>query len=122
MNIMDSSKMKTLRVNKGFSQEILALKANLSTNFIGNIERGKDNITLESLAQIASALEVEPVTLIKSKLETTAHDFLWKDSNDRDRMYQQLQYMLETFDLAEFTTVYLNVKLVFDSKSGGCRW
>jgi len=119
---MDSSKMKTLRINKGFSQEILALKANLSTNFIGNIERGKDNITLESLAQIASALEVEPVTLIKSKLETTAHDFLWKDSNDRDRMYQQLQYMLETFDLAEFTTVYLNVKLVFDSKSGSCRW
>ena len=122
MAIMDSSKMKTLRINKGFSQEILALKANLSTNFIGNIERGKDNITLESLAQIASALEVEPVTLIKSKLETTAHDFLWKDSNDRDRMYQQLQYMLETFDLAEFTTVYLNVKLVFDSKSGSCRW
>jgi len=119
---MDTNKMKTLRVNKGLSQEILALKANLSTNFIGNIERGKDNITLSSLAQIAEALEVEPVALIKSKLEASANDFLWNETLEKARMFQQCLYMLETFDKPEFTTVYLMIKLVFDSKVGLAQW
>ena len=122
MTIMDTNKMKTLRVNKGLSQEILALKANLSTNFIGNIERGKDNITLSSLAQIAEALEVEPVALIKSKLEASANDFLWNETLEKARMFQQCLYMLETFDKPEFTTVYLMIKLVFDSKVGLAQW
>lgn len=122
MEIMDICKMKALRINKGFSQEVLALKAALSANFIGNIERGKCDITLGSLARIASALEVEICSLIKSKLEVFASEFIWNDDMDKYRMYQQIVYMLETFDKAEIAPIYLVIKLIFDSRIGAKTW
>ena len=116
MEIMDICKMKALRINKGFSQEKLALKSTLSANFIGNIERGKCDITLGSLARIASALEVETCSLIKSKLEVFASEFIWNEDMNKYKMYQQIIYMLETFDKVEIAPIYLVIKMIFDSK------
>ena len=50
--------LRTLRVNAGLSQEQLALKADVSKNQIGNIERGEVNITLVSAVSISKALEI----------------------------------------------------------------
>ncbi|MEI6132060.1 MAG: helix-turn-helix transcriptional regulator [Bacillota bacterium] len=122
MTILDTEKLKTLRIKKGYSQESLANKACLSTNFIGNIERGKDNIALDSLAQIAKALDVEPGTLLRSKIEVAANEFLWSETQEKERMYQQSIFMMETFDREEMTTIYLMIKLVFDSKTGTSKW
>ena len=122
MKIMDVGKMKAFRTSKGFSQEELALKASLSANFIGNIERGKENITLDSLGKIAQALDVAPGALIKSKIEVDANDFIWSEDLDKYKKFQQIVYMLETFDEIEITTIYLIIKLVFDSKVGTKDW
>ncbi|MEI6603432.1 MAG: helix-turn-helix transcriptional regulator [Clostridia bacterium] len=122
MTILDVQKMKALRVKNELSQEALALKANLSTHFIGKIERGSDNITLDSLQRIAEALEVNPTALLKSQLEVATNDFLWEDQIDKARKYQQCIYMMETFDTTELTIIYLNIKLVFDSKVGASKW
>ena len=46
------------------SQEELADKAGLHRTYIGGIERGERNITLDSLQVIAIALNVAPVELI----------------------------------------------------------
>jgi len=46
------------------SQEELAKKARLHRTYIGGIERGERNITLDSLQVIAVALNVTPVELI----------------------------------------------------------
>ncbi len=46
------------------SQEKLAEKANLSRNYIGEIERAEKKITLETLQQIAKALGVRVRDLI----------------------------------------------------------
>jgi transcriptional regulator with XRE-family HTH domain len=40
-----------------FSQEELAEKADLTRNYIGDIERAEEKITLETLAKIAKALK-----------------------------------------------------------------
>jgi len=40
-----------------FSQEELAEKADLTRNYIGDIERAEKKITLETLAKIAKALK-----------------------------------------------------------------
>jgi transcriptional regulator with XRE-family HTH domain len=51
-------KIRTLRRLKGFSQEELGEKAKLSYKFLGEIERGEANPSLQSLMGIADALGV----------------------------------------------------------------
>ena len=46
------------RMKKGLSQEDLAEKANLTRNYIGQIERAEKRIHLETLAKIARALRL----------------------------------------------------------------
>ena len=52
------------RVQAGFSQEKLAEKANLTRNYIGQIERAEKRIHLETLAKIAKALGVRVRDLV----------------------------------------------------------
>jgi transcriptional regulator with XRE-family HTH domain len=56
--------IKKYRKNLNISQEELAEKAGLHRTYIGGIERGERNITLDSLQVIATALNVAPVELI----------------------------------------------------------
>jgi transcriptional regulator with XRE-family HTH domain len=46
------------RLRADFSQEELAEKANLTRNYIGQIERAEKRIHLETLAKIARALKL----------------------------------------------------------------
>lgn len=66
-----TQRVKFFRELKGFTQEELAEKAKLSTKFIGEIERGAGNPTVESLARIAEALQIPPALLLTEEtLET----------------------------------------------------
>jgi transcriptional regulator with XRE-family HTH domain len=56
--------IKKYRKSLNISQEELAEKAGLHRTYIGGIERGERNITLDSLQVIATALNVAPVELI----------------------------------------------------------
>lgn len=46
------------RVRKGLSQDEAAFNAGLDRTYVGNLERGKVNATIESLAGLAVALDV----------------------------------------------------------------
>jgi transcriptional regulator with XRE-family HTH domain len=56
--------IRKYRKSLNISQEELAEKADLHRTYIGGIERGERNITLDSLQIIATALNVAPVELI----------------------------------------------------------
>jgi transcriptional regulator with XRE-family HTH domain len=56
--------IKKYRKLLNISQEELAERAGLHRTYIGGIERGERNITLDSLQVIAIALNVAPVVLI----------------------------------------------------------
>lgn len=60
-----SKKLRDERLNRNLSQETLAQKAKLSRNFIGMLERGERNVTISTLEDIASALNVEPWELLR---------------------------------------------------------
>jgi transcriptional regulator with XRE-family HTH domain len=65
INKMVRQKIKKLRKKKGWSQEQLALEADLHRAYIGQIERGEKNIGLKNLDKIAKALNVKIEQLVK---------------------------------------------------------
>ena len=52
-------KVRSMRKDKGISQDNLALSANIDRSYVGRIERGEVNITLEKVYKIASVLECD---------------------------------------------------------------
>jgi len=52
-------KVRTIRKQKGLSQEELSFRANLHRTYIGMIERAEKNITLINIEKIAIALETD---------------------------------------------------------------
>src|SRR5512138_1834685 len=55
--------IRSLRKSKDWSQEILGERAGLSYKFVGEVERGAVNPSLESLGALATALDVEVIRL-----------------------------------------------------------
>ena len=58
-------KVKYLRIEKGWSQEKLALTADLDRTYIPSIEAGKRNVSITVIEKIANALNVEIIELLK---------------------------------------------------------
>jgi len=50
--------LREIRLSKKISQQDLELKAEISKNQVGNIERGEVNITLITATAIAKALDI----------------------------------------------------------------
>ena len=48
-----------------WSQEKLAEKADLHRNFIGDIERGEENVSVDALRRIALAMKVSLTDLVR---------------------------------------------------------
>ncbi len=58
-------KLKFLRLEKNLTQIELAEILNMSPNFIGMIERGERNTTVENVFKISRALKVKPSSLFE---------------------------------------------------------
>ena len=50
--------MRKCRVELGYSQEVLAEKADLHRTYVADIERGKRNVSLRNIEKIAMALNI----------------------------------------------------------------
>ncbi len=57
--------LRKIRIERGFSQEVLAAKAGLHRTYIGMLERGEKNITLNSMLKISRALKIEISMLVE---------------------------------------------------------
>lgn len=56
--------LRVIRKSKGFSQERLAYDAGIDRSYVGKIERGEVNITLEKIYVFAELLECSPKDLM----------------------------------------------------------
>ena len=56
------------RTTRKLSQEQLAELAGVHRTYIGMIERGEKNITLENIEKLAKALELKPEELLRTDL------------------------------------------------------
>ncbi len=57
--------VRKFRQKLGLSQEALAERADMHWTFISGVERGKHNLSLDSLVRIAKALGRRPHELLK---------------------------------------------------------
>jgi len=52
------ARIKQIRKSRRLSQEVLAERAGISAQYVSNIERGRENPTLDLLFRLADALKV----------------------------------------------------------------
>jgi ribosome-binding protein aMBF1 (putative translation factor) len=57
--------IRRLRKQKGFSQESFADACSLHRTYIGSIERGERNVSIENIIKIASTLKILPSDLLR---------------------------------------------------------
>ena len=57
-------RVRELRVEKGLSQEELAHRADLDRSYVGQVERGERNISLDNIHRLAEAMNVQAAALL----------------------------------------------------------
>ena len=58
--------IRTYRTNAGLTLEKLAEMADLSWPYLSEVERGRENISLDKLARLAGALDVQLSKLVEN--------------------------------------------------------
>lgn len=59
-------RIRILRAERGWSQEVLAELSGLHRNYIGHVERAELNVSVAQLGKIAAAFGVPIETLLKA--------------------------------------------------------
>jgi transcriptional regulator with XRE-family HTH domain len=59
-----ASNVRTLRIERGYTQKELSKLAGINHKYAGMIEREERSPTVDTLEKIAMALKVEPVALL----------------------------------------------------------
>ena len=54
------ARLRAIRTERELSQEQLGQMIKVNRNFVGEVERGKQNICLDNILQLARALKVSP--------------------------------------------------------------
>ena len=74
--IQIGQKIRDLRLARGYSQEGIADASGMGRTYMGRVERGEQNISIQNLIQVAFALDVNVGELIPplSKLKNPAND------------------------------------------------
>jgi len=56
--------LREIRKSKGLSQERLAHEAGIDRSYVGKVERGEVNVTIEKIYAIANCLKCSPKELV----------------------------------------------------------
>jgi transcriptional regulator with XRE-family HTH domain len=59
--------MRLLRTQRKISQEELAGLAGLHRTFVGSVERGERNVSIDNIEKLAKALNVSVVDLLRTE-------------------------------------------------------
>ena len=60
-----AKRLREFRKKEGFSQEELGFRAEIHRTYIGAVERGEQNISIDNIHKLAKALKISPENLFK---------------------------------------------------------
>jgi transcriptional regulator with XRE-family HTH domain len=63
--ILFATNLRREREGQGLSQEALADLAGLHRTYVGSVERGERNISIDNIERLARALELDPADLLR---------------------------------------------------------
>jgi len=87
-------RIRKQRMMHGWTQEALAERVNVSTSFVGHVERGTRKASLETLVSIANTLDVSLDYLLSGSLNNSVIGPMPKGLNSQQRC--ALQEILST--------------------------
>ncbi len=91
--------IRHLRQQRGYSQEAMADSLGLSTTAYGDIERGKTDLTISRLAQIADVLGTAPLAILGADDEADAlRHQLEKQALEVEKLRLEAAYWKEKYD------------------------
>ena len=62
-----AAKLREARIGKGWSQERLAAEAGLHRTYVGSVERGERNVSIDNIEILAMAVDKHPSALLRTK-------------------------------------------------------
>lgn len=102
-------KIRNLRKINGITQEELGERAQLQHSYIGGVERGDRNISLETLEKIMIALELSPSDWFQfSELEA-------KGESEKEKLLEIHKSLLKNLDLEEIKLVHRLTKDILNT-------
>lgn len=69
LRLVFASNVRRCREAAGISQEALADTAGLHRTYVGSIERGQRNLSIDNIEKLAHALRLSPASLLEDRHE-----------------------------------------------------
>jgi transcriptional regulator with XRE-family HTH domain len=99
-------RIRTLRTQKGWTQQELGERADINYKFLGEIERGQQNPSFGILTKIASALGVDLPELFRFEHETT----------NRVEIETRIAHILKDIPDEDLSRIFLIFQVLFPAQ------
>lgn len=86
------ARLRERRREKKLTQEMLAERADISTSFVGHVERAEKTPSLETIANLCAALDVSMDWLVWGKQSPRC-------DQSACAMYEEIRRMLDSYDI-----------------------
>lgn len=63
IRVLFGTRLRVLRDRAGLTQERLAFRADMDRSYVGQVERGEVNVSIDNIAKFAKGLRVKPAEL-----------------------------------------------------------
>ncbi len=102
------SKIRAARLEKGWSQDKLSEKCNISLSFMGHIERGTRIMSLETFVSLGNELEI------------SADHILWDIVRPSDPILLNILNGVKTKDAVTYSSYVRIIRAIAEIMSDGC--